>query len=1261
MSDIKQILENIHMISNRLKLIKSISEPVVKKEKLPPPPTDEFKAWKVKTKHVPKPKEITIIKMDNIIPQNVIAIPIPDINQKIRDAYLNKHDMLINWIKQNAMYGYQKVGGNKTLLTDNDKKKFVIYIETAKQYQTNIENLLIPKIDDEYFLTKFVKTIYENISENTYPSGSSRKNHDGLNHLRSVANCAYLLSIIKNDNITLYNSLINNDEIVLKFILLAAMFSGLLRINEEGADVLEQMLIPANALNDIFGNFFGQIINRLGYKEDFIIQMGFSSSILFLCIVENITIPTNSASSDIIQRQLPFYILKAPDFYTNINVPDKARHALIQFGHFLDHCRFPQSAIENELRWSQLDTTIFLRNLLESINEANFMKTRKNMYIFEMNLLRDSGFEIKDTEFKKFSENENYFVDNLKKQRKADIFSENNRKKLPCYNIVGTKIDNKFNSISDNFDIAFDTIFNYRKYGDELKLIKPHLRKLKLSNTLIPLYNNVNLNNIQDYEDNYIIKQAYISTKYIGNVIRNNIDMSQLKNLYPKWFDWHFFIVDKIVASYTKEYYNNYNEILKYKSMYDKGLFSYLATYGTFKLTILNYLKISMLIFLILNSKYSTDIYTARGFKNNVKTFTEDETAFKNELDIFMKYFRDINFNIFEIIEQNNEKMIKQYMNNPDDYDSMKTKFGQLKNKSIKELWHVSSLDSKYKKNNIVVEPTFISTSLSYKTAAGYIAKYQPKSEANKCCIINIKIPKNTPAVLWVRGFGENDKSEHEILLPPGSRFRTISSKTINNDKTMYVGDALEKIKEITVEYEGTDVFISTEKFIDLFTDYLLLIDKKKSEDELYKKYKYEMYNLFTPPKMNINIILPPGYDILKIPNAQYWSNDNNLSMHPYINLIHRYLRTFANMDENKYALTYPFIYHIKIFVLNENNEIAIRKSSHRMEFIGGYIDPHCISRSILSLRNLLWHHANIVLSDTIAIQQIILDEFESPDQLTLIQLIKVKNNTILKNNNDGHTSLPFWSKINETSIGNFNKHDQHCYRTVMNYHSDNIIYRSDNPDDNVQNIVGILNTLPDFKNIIREGEQFIPVIEFGIMNKFETDILSNALNDSLCGLSIESNDQQLKEAFIKETNIKITVYENIVIKKIENWKKRNINKQKLLMDLLDSYKTRNVIGKSITEMEKKKIVMTDYNAMLKKEKPLAFKSKEQYDDFIDDLITVVKKKLQNLLLELKGRQQHFILKIRQKLIIILIKERCLILISESNLTYQLLINSNIQ
>ncbi|QKF94315.1 hypothetical protein QKU48_gp0857 [Fadolivirus algeromassiliense] len=848
-SNIIKILNNIIIIKNRIDQINKISMWI--KPTPPPLPAKIIgKKYIRQPKSTPKPE-----KLDEIISQTAMGVSIPQINKDIMKDFVNKHKLIIDALEKNT--------GQVVPNDINNKPKIINSLNLAIKYSEYLEELDIPDINDELFLTKFIKTIYNNISKKPYPSGITRINHDGLNHLRSIATCAYFLSLIKQNNEHIYNFLTNNgNKTILKFIFIAAMFYSIARVDESGATQKEKFQISSDVLTNIFEFPVSKWIN--------VVQYGLSSAILFHCIIKYMIqfhkLIVDPTQKDYIYN-LAFYLAFSPPWGWNLYNIEDAKQSLISLGHYLDHCRLPQSSDQKvkhgEMRWSQLDTTRYISGLLKYVTNSatiTYMDFRKRLYIFEFELLRDSGFIIKDIEFDNFKNGVNNYYSY------QPGFNDYDRQKLPCYNIIDTKIDQKFVYISNNFDVAFDTIFNFMKFKEELSLIRPFLGNLEPMNQIIPLYDHVDVNNIQDYEDKYIIKQLYASTEYVNNIVRNNLNTDIFGNKYPKWFDWHNFIIEHFIVSYTREKYNYYNEILKYKQIYNNGLFSYLSSFGRFKLKVKNYLIISILTYLILNSRYSTDINVARGFKNNILDFSQDEKIANEQITKFMDYFINISdINIFEILIKNNESQIKKYMKNPLNYNKMKTELAEL-NKLLCDkfkgtlddnscsnvvLWHVADLNKKYASNTTVIEPTFISTSLSYEKAVNYLTSQKQQTKSNKCCLIKIKIPKNTPA-LWVRGYDENGESEHELLLPPNSKFKTLVTKQDNTEKMFFIEseneDDIKKqtIEEIVVEYQGTDVYISTSKFLDLFNDYLLLINNKITNEQLFEKYKHEMHKLFT-------------------------------------------------------------------------------------------------------------------------------------------------------------------------------------------------------------------------------------------------------------------------------------------------------------------------------------------------------------------------------------------------------------------------------
>jgi hypothetical protein len=173
---------------------------------------------------------------------------------------------------------------------------------------------------------------------------------------------------------------------------------------------------------------------------------------------------------------------------------------------------------------------------------------------------------------------------------------------------------------------------------------------------------------------------------------------------------------------------------------------------------------------------------------------------------------------------------------------------------------------------------------------------------------------------------------------------------------------------------------------------------------------------------------------------------------------------------------------------------------------------------------------------------------------------------------------------------------------------------------------VDTLNTLTDFKNMIRQTEQILPVPGYLFINKFEADILPAALSASLCGLPSDANDSVLNKAFEQETNSNDKTSEQVIERKINNWKKRNEKSDKLLLDLYHAFSGTQIpyvdIKNETMPIFKKAIY--NYNMMIQGVKPLAFNSKNIYDEFISDLISYAKRKISKFKITIKGTGTAF-------------------------------------
>lgn len=309
-------------------------------------------------------------------------------------------------------------------------------------------------VDDPHFLYGALESIYLAISMMDYPDKGAldRINHNGGNHLRSVANLAHFLKLYNEFGHQSFNNLVPND-IVLKLVLLSAMFKSLLRVNEDSGPFID-FLVPYAQMRNLLGGFTQE--DRV-YADDKLLltnQPSLASGILFAHILEQLDIP-NSVRNFSTVKALPYGLslyLSSNDIIKDAD-PDLGSHLLevtkiVNLGHYADHCRWP-------MRWSQFDTKIELNKYVSYITKWNPKAThdmREKLYDFEIQLLGDTGFDV-DYEYKK-EKIKNQYVWNPTKD---------DRQKLPCYNAILDINKEAVYTLALSYERLYGIIFNQSK------------------------------------------------------------------------------------------------------------------------------------------------------------------------------------------------------------------------------------------------------------------------------------------------------------------------------------------------------------------------------------------------------------------------------------------------------------------------------------------------------------------------------------------------------------------------------------------------------------------------------------------------------------------------------------------------------------------------------------------------------------------------------------------------------------------------------
>jgi len=230
------------------------------------------------------------------------------------------------------------------------------------------------QINDNIYIEKYIKTfceqIFNNISTKDYPNEQEvipRKNHGGLNHLRSLKFGIWVITkiieksknIIKNDT---YEALFPSKQFLI-MVILSTMFESIMRVNEDSS---RKVLCKLSEL--YLKRIYSELdFEQLGGKDSTLSTHQLASSIFFMVLMRKCFIDKDKDKDKSIISEKDIQLLGRGVAYhyinddklklkgltiVNINEPNNLKffiyYVITVSGHYLDHCRETFSKMINE-------------------------------------------------------------------------------------------------------------------------------------------------------------------------------------------------------------------------------------------------------------------------------------------------------------------------------------------------------------------------------------------------------------------------------------------------------------------------------------------------------------------------------------------------------------------------------------------------------------------------------------------------------------------------------------------------------------------------------------------------------------------------------------------------------------------------------------------------------------------------------------------------------------------------------------------------
>jgi hypothetical protein len=337
-------------------------------------------------------------------------------------------------------------------LGDKVKSSQTVYLQEKKYYpQIKKMNFAYKEAKPKDIFKQTLQTIFNNISKLPYPKLSepyfennskivSRYNHNGLNHLRSVASTLFLISLIKEYNSSLYQDLLRNkakgkETEYITSVSLAAMFVSLFRVDENSnLGHINSSKMPRPSLYQT---------NQANIRKYTWIP-SHADTYLFQCIVENYN--NLNIFSDDLSNWIGSELVLSSTTRLDINKLDQVELAIVRFGHYFDHCR-PNLKFEHMTNPPD-PSPYWFSQFLKAIFAEKYDKVRRKLLSFQSILFYNTGAYAESIPMDKIDLSPDYC-------RRQSNYWDNNKP-----HIYKNDKKSKFQILSNSFDDSYRLVFN---------------------------------------------------------------------------------------------------------------------------------------------------------------------------------------------------------------------------------------------------------------------------------------------------------------------------------------------------------------------------------------------------------------------------------------------------------------------------------------------------------------------------------------------------------------------------------------------------------------------------------------------------------------------------------------------------------------------------------------------------------------------------------------------------------------------------------
>lgn len=330
-------------------------------------------------------------------------------------------------------------------------------IEKFKGLETMLNNIKLDKFDNSQvkdikyvknYIKNFYKQIFNNLSTKNYPCQKEevpRKNHGGLNHLRSLKfGIRIIIDIFNNISQEHYKLLFKNDTFIV-LLVLSTSFESIMRIDENKSSLV-LCKISKNYFNKLYPNLSYVTLGNSMASPHQIASSVFFKVLMVHCFKDNKDI--SNYDIDLLSRGVSFHWsndhdtikikeLTLDDLNKDNNLKFFIYYVIIIVGHYLDHCR---------ANFSNMIHNDDIKHLLSLFNIDDNTKNK---------LIKTVLQTLLNTEFKSI---DTFDINTVDIKNKMMVY---------CNKLQNRYTEPKFKELSLDFEKAYTTL----KIEDDLVLL----------------------------------------------------------------------------------------------------------------------------------------------------------------------------------------------------------------------------------------------------------------------------------------------------------------------------------------------------------------------------------------------------------------------------------------------------------------------------------------------------------------------------------------------------------------------------------------------------------------------------------------------------------------------------------------------------------------------------------------------------------------------------------------------------------------------